>query len=270
MSSEIPSSFDNLNNILFDEKIFLKNNILKSEKIFLINKRKINVCNDTIKFKKFVKVFSEKKKIDINQSNIIKKYNFLFVCCESPIIIYSDLKKKINVSKLSLKNIYIVDIFNDFNYLNPFHNFLSFKKKNQNNFYFIFYDGSNIHISPLNQIKKTFLKKIPFHRTVEKIAYHSDTGLLIAACPSEEKHKTNEMMKQIICFFDPYHDSIKYTYIIPSKYTVSTIIIYDNEKLMKSNFDVTSFIFVGTCNSNEKYTEPTSGHIHIFIAKKKS
>ncbi|CRG94282.1 CPSF (cleavage and polyadenylation specific factor), subunit A, putative [Plasmodium gallinaceum] len=268
LSSNV-SCFDNLNNILFDDKIYLKKYILKSKKILLTNRRKINVCKKPIKFKKFVKVFSEKKKIDINLSNVVKKYNFLFVCCENPMIIYSNLKKKISFSKLSIKNIYLVDIFNDFNYLNPFHNFISFKKKNQNNFYFIFYDGLKMYISHLNEIKNTFLQKIPFYRTVEKIAYHPETGLLITACPPEEKHKTNQIMKQIVCFFDPFQNSVKYTYIIPSKYNVSSICIYEINKDIYKNKSVNTFIFVGTANANEKSTEPSSGHIYAFVAKKK-
>ncbi|CRG99778.1 CPSF (cleavage and polyadenylation specific factor), subunit A, putative [Plasmodium relictum] len=268
ISSDI-SCFDNLNNILFDDKIYLKKYILKSKKILLTNKRKINVCKKPIKFKKFIKVFSERKKIDINLSNVVKKYNFLFICCENPMIIYSNLKKKISFSKLSIKNIYLVDIFNDFNYLNPFHNFISFKKKNQNNFYFIFYDGLKMYISHLNEIKNTFLQKIPFYRTVEKIAYHPDTGLLVTACPPEEKHKTNQIMKHIVCFFDPFQNSVKYTYIIPSKYSVSSICIYEINKEVYKNKSVNTFIFVGTANANEKSTEPSSGHIYVFIAKKK-
>ncbi|GAW80646.1 hypothetical protein, conserved [Plasmodium gonderi] len=276
-SSDASICFNNLNNILFDEKKYIKRYVIRSKKILLTNKRRINVCTKgPIKFKKFLKVFSEKNKIDVNLTNVVKKYNFLFVCCDNPIIIYSNLKKKICLSKLSIKNIYQVDIFNDFNYLNPFHNFSAFKKINQNNFYFICFDGFKIFISHLNEIKKNFLQKIPFHRTVEKIAYHEDTGLLVAACPVEEKHKTNQMMKQILCFFDPFQNSFKYTYVIPSKFSVSSICIYEIQKKSNTNkvyktnetTQVNTFICVGTANNNERITEPSSGHIYIFIAKK--
>ncbi|KJP87116.1 hypothetical protein AK88_03284 [Plasmodium fragile] len=285
ISSDASVCFKNLNNILFDEKVYLKKYVVQSEKILLTKRRKISTCTKSpVKFKTFLKVDSEKNKIDINMSKVTKKYNFLFVCCDNPIIIYSTLKKKISTSKLSIRNVLLVDMFSDFNYLNPFHNFLSFKKKNQNNSYFIFFDGHKICISYLNEIKKTFMERIPFHRTVEKIAYHADTGLLITACPVEEKHKTNQMMKQIVCFFDPFQNSFKYTYIIPSKFSVSSICIYElapspspgggrhslDDANRASSPPVRTLICVGTANNNERITEPSSGHIYVFVAKKKT
>eukprot|EP00366_Plasmodium_knowlesi_P001385 XP_002258882.1 CPSF (cleavage and polyadenylation specific factor), subunit A, putative [Plasmodium knowlesi strain H] len=293
ISSDASVCFKNLNNILFDEKVYLKKYVVKSEKILLTKRRKISTCTKSpVKFKTFLKVNSEKNLIDINMSKLSKKCNFLFVCCDNPIIIYSTLKKKISTSKLSIRNVLLVDMFSDFNYLNPFHNFLSFKKKNQNNSYFIFFDGHKLCISYLNEMKKTFMERIPFHRTVEKIAYHADTGLLITACPVEEKHKTNQMMKQIVCFFDPFQNSFKYTYIIPSKFSVSSICIYElasshslvadhsvdqmnqvnhpNNKDGALNPPVHTLICVGTANNNERITEPSSGHIYVFVAKKKT
>ncbi|ANQ07843.1 CPSF (Cleavage and polyadenylation specific factor) [Plasmodium coatneyi] len=290
ISSDASIRFKNLNNILFDEKVYLKKYVVRSEKILLTKRRQISTCTKSpVRFKTFLKVQSEKNQVDINMSKLSKRCNFLFVCCDNPIIIYSTLKKKISTSKLSIRNVLLVDMFSDFNYLNPFHNFLSFKKKNQNNSYFIFFDGYKLCISYLNEMKKTFMERIPFHRTVEKIAYHADTGLLITACPVEEKHKTNQMMKQIVCFFDPFQNSFKYTYIIPSKFSVSSICIYElasssstggghsvdemdqtNSEDRAVNPPVQTLICVGTANNNERITEPSSGHIYVFIAKKKT
>ncbi|SBS82976.1 conserved Plasmodium protein, unknown function [Plasmodium ovale curtisi] len=270
-SSDIFSTFDHFNNVVFDEKIYLKRYIMKSKNILLSNRRKINACKSPIKFKKFLKAFSEKTNIDINiNNNPVKKYNFLFICCENPMIIFSDIKKKITISKISQKDMYLVELFNDFDYLNPFHNFRSFKKKKKKKFYFLYFDGFNINISHINDIKDIYMEKIPFHRTVEKIAYHNETGLLVTACPLEEKYKTNKMMKQIVCFFDPFQNSVKYTYIVPSKYSVSSICIYEVNKDVYTNSIVNTFIFVGTANINERITEPCSGNIYIFIAKKKT
>ncbi|EUD67341.1 hypothetical protein C922_02047 [Plasmodium inui San Antonio 1] len=293
ISSDASVCFKNLNNILFDEKMYLKKYVVQSEKILLTKRRRISTCTKSpVRFKTFLKVQSEKNQIHMNMSNLTKRCNFLFVCCDKPIIIYSTLKKKLSISKLSIRNVHLVDMFSDFNYLNPFHNFLSFKKKNQNNCYFIFFDGYKVCISYLNEMKKTFMERIPFHRTVEKIAYHDDTGLLITACPVEEKHKTNQMMKQIVCFFDPFQNSFKYSYIIPSKFSVSSICIYElppspspgrghsmdeMNQMDRTNRDdrpvsppVRTLICVGTANNNERITEPCSGHIYVFVAKKKT
>ncbi|ETB60418.1 hypothetical protein YYC_02703 [Plasmodium yoelii 17X] len=270
------SCLQNLNNIFFDKKVYLKKYIINSDNVLLTNRRKINVCRSPIKFKQFNKVCSEKNKIDINNNNnnnntCVKKSNFLFICSDNPIIIYSDIKKKISLSKVSIKNIFLVDIFNDFDYLNPFHNFNSFKKKNQNNLYFIFFDGLSLYISHLNEINETYIQKIPFYRTVEKIAYHNESGLLITSCPTEEKHKTNKNLKQIICFFNPHQNSFKYSYIIPSKYNVSSICIYQiNKDIYPNKSNINTLICVGTANINDRVSEPSSGHIYIFFAKKKA
>ncbi|VTZ68284.1 conserved Plasmodium protein, unknown function [Plasmodium chabaudi chabaudi] len=272
-SDNSSSCLHDLNNIFFDQKVYLKKYIIKGGNVLLTNRRKINVCRSAIKFKQFSKFSSEKNKIDINNNNnmCVKKSNFLFICSDNPIIIYSDIKKKISLSKVSIKNIFLVDIFNDFDYLNPFHNFNSFKKKNQNNLYFIFFDGLSLYISHLNEINETYIQKIPFYRTVEKIAYHKESGLLITSCPPEEKHKTNKNLKQIICFFNPHQNSFKYSYIIPSKYNVSSICVYQiNKDIYPNKSSINTLICVGTANINDRVSEPSSGHIYIFFAKKKA
>eukprot|EP00920_Eleutheroschizon_duboscqi_P028175 GHVT01068800.1.p1 GENE.GHVT01068800.1~~GHVT01068800.1.p1 ORF type:complete len:571 (-),score=45.86 GHVT01068800.1:1248-2813(-) len=119
----------------------------------------------------------------------------IFACSDRPFIIYSRVAGKLQCSAVAASTIATATAFP----CSPLH--LSEGAVAVS-------DGTSLKIGEMDALQKLHVRSLPFDRTVEAVAFHESSGLLICACP-EERRVDDALLVAVVMFFDPVSMELK-------------------------------------------------------------